>query len=120
MITFYTNFLSIYWKYLCKALFLDYAQCDHLINYTWHVYICPVELAWRGSGVLDCHATARGSIPGVNGVFTELYVLRLIGVPSLNDLAVDKTTSFIDPLLANINRRFVHAVAQKHVSLTSR
>ena len=26
--------------------------------------------------VMDCHATARGSIPGENGVFTELHVLR--------------------------------------------
>ena len=39
-------------------------------------------------------ATARGSIPGRNGVFTELHVLRKgqkMGVPSLNDLAVDGT-----------------------------
>ena len=38
--------------------------------------------------------TARGSIPGGNGVFTELHVLRKgqwKGVPSLNDLAVDGT-----------------------------
>ena len=35
-----------------------------------------VELAWRSGRVLDCHATARGSIPGGNGVFTELHVLR--------------------------------------------
>ena len=26
--------------------------------------------------LMDCHATARGSIPGWNGVFTELHVLR--------------------------------------------
>ena len=26
--------------------------------------------------VMDCHATARGSIPGWKGVKTELHVLR--------------------------------------------
>ena len=34
------------------------------------------ELAWRSGSVMDCHATARGSIPGGNGVLTELHVLR--------------------------------------------
>ena len=34
------------------------------------------ELTWPSSSVMDCHATARGSIPGRNGVFTELHVLR--------------------------------------------
>ena len=41
---------------------------------------------------MDCHATSRGSIPGGNGVKTELHVLRKgheMGLPSLNDLAVD-------------------------------
>ena len=53
-----------------------------------------VELAWRSGSVKDCHATARGSIPSGNGVFTELHVLRkgqLMGKPSLNDLAVEGT-----------------------------
>ena len=43
---------------------------------------------------MDCHTTAQGSIPGGNGVFTELHVLRKgqeKGVTSLNDLAVDGT-----------------------------
>ena len=35
-----------------------------------------VKLAWRSGCIMDCHATARGSIPGGNGVFTELHVLR--------------------------------------------
>ena len=35
-----------------------------------------VELAWRSGSVMDCHATTRGSIPGGNGVFTEIHVLR--------------------------------------------
>ena len=35
-----------------------------------------MELAWHSGRVMDCHATAQGSIPGWNGVFTELLVLR--------------------------------------------
>ena len=57
-------------------------------------YVLTVELAWRSGSVMDSHATARGSIPGWNGVKTELHVLRkghLMGVASLNDLAVDGT-----------------------------
>ena len=40
---------------------------------------CPVvqtELTWRSGSVMDCHATAWGSIPGRNGVFTALHILR--------------------------------------------
>ena len=33
-------------------------------------------MAWRSGSVMDCHATVRGSIPGGNGVKTELHVLR--------------------------------------------
>ena len=33
------------------------------------------ELAWRSGNVMDCHVTARGSIPSGNGVFTELHIL---------------------------------------------
>ena len=33
-------------------------------------------MAWRSGSVMDCQATARGSIPGGNGVKTELHVLR--------------------------------------------
>ena len=43
---------------------------------------------------MDCQVTAWGSIPGGNGVFTEHHVLRkgqFMGVPSLNDLAVEGT-----------------------------
>ena len=35
-----------------------------------------MELVWRRGRVMDCHATAWGSNPGGNGVFTELHVLR--------------------------------------------
>ena len=53
-----------------------------------------VELAWRSGSVMDCHATALGSIPIGNGVKTELHFLRTgqkMGVPSLNDPAVNGT-----------------------------
>ena len=35
-----------------------------------------LQLTWRRGNVMDCHATARGSIPGQNGVFIKLHVLR--------------------------------------------
>ena len=35
-----------------------------------------MELAWRSGSVMDCHLTARGSIPGRDGVFTERHVLH--------------------------------------------
>ena len=41
---------------------------------------------------MDCRGTARGSKPGGYSVKTELFVLRKgqkMGVPSLNDIAVD-------------------------------
>ena len=44
---------------------------------TWNIW-GQVELAWRSDSVMDCHATARGSIPGGNGVLTELHVLRRV------------------------------------------
>ena len=34
-----------------------------------------VILAWHSGSVMDCHATARGSISGGYGVFTELHVI---------------------------------------------
>ena len=33
-------------------------------------------MAWRNGSVMACHATARGSIPGGNGVKTELHPSR--------------------------------------------
>ena len=50
-----------------------------------------MALTWRSGSVMDCHATARGSIPDGSGVKTELDVLRkgqYMGEPYLNDLAV--------------------------------
>ena len=38
-------------------------------------FIC-INSVWRNGCVMDCHATTRGSIPGRDGVKTELHVLR--------------------------------------------
>ena len=35
-----------------------------------------VELAWRSGSLMAGHAATRGSIPGGNGVKTELHALR--------------------------------------------
>ena len=35
-----------------------------------------LQRLWRSGNVMNCHATAPGSIPGRDGVFTELHVLR--------------------------------------------
>ena len=34
------------------------------------------ELAWCSGSEMDCHATARGSIPGGDGVRTKLHAIR--------------------------------------------
>ena len=41
-----------------------------------------MDLSWRSGSVMDCHATARGSMPGGNGVYTELHVLRCGKIPA--------------------------------------
>ena len=59
-----------------------------------HFRAVRTVMAWRSGSVMHCHAPARGSNPGGSGVKTELHVLRKgqwMGVPSLNDLAVDGT-----------------------------
>ena len=52
---------------------------DYLNNFFYRFFIIPdlpnVELAWRSGSVMDCQATAWGSIPSGNGVRTELHVL---------------------------------------------
>ena len=53
-----------------------------------------MELAWCSGCVMDCHTMTQGSIPSGYGVKTKLHVLhkgQQMGVPSLNDLAVDGT-----------------------------
>ena len=42
---------------------------------SWVILKTTVELAWRSSSVMECHAMARGLIPGWNYVFIELHVL---------------------------------------------
>ena len=37
--------------------------------------IVMLERPWRSGNVMNCHATAPGSIPGRDGVFTEFHVL---------------------------------------------
>ena len=46
-------------------------------NFT-HDYIAILigVISWRGDSVMDCHAMAQGSIPGENGVLTELHILH--------------------------------------------
>ena len=38
-----------------------------MIYHTW-ILVYTVKLAWHSGCVMDCHTTARGSIPGWNGV----------------------------------------------------
>ena len=35
-----------------------------------------MEVVWLSGNVMDCHATARGSITGRNGLFIQPHVLR--------------------------------------------
>ena len=49
-------------------------QCDALC--CMHFVVLNNECPWCSGNVMNCHATAPGSIPGRDGVFTELHVLR--------------------------------------------
>ena len=62
----------------CQALCLWHMafQCGSTLVNVPLLRACTKELAWRSGSVMDCHATARGSIPGGYGVLTELHVLR--------------------------------------------
>ena len=68
---------------------------NFLMNHLRKIHGKKYELAWRSGSVMVCHATARCSNPGGNGVFNELHVLRK--VPFLNDLAVDGTLNTTKP-----------------------
>ena len=62
---------------------------------------------------MDCHVTARGSIPGQNDVFIEFHILRkgqLIGMPSLNDLTVDGMLNTTNQLVSQ--KRIIASVLQ--------
>ena len=87
---------------LCIVSLFGFAMVHHfLIGTFWCGNIlvnpalnCQVELVLCSSSVMDCHATAWGSIPDGNDVLTKLLVLRKgqeMGVLSLNDLTVDGT-----------------------------
>ena len=57
----------------------DVFQCCILSSYLKECrcfFTGLVELAWCSGSAMDGQATAWGSIPGRNGVFTELHVLR--------------------------------------------
>ena len=53
---------------------------DRRSHQTWSYYYfltnLRVEPMWRSGSVMDCHATAQGSVPSGNGVKTELHVLH--------------------------------------------
>ena len=51
------------------------SMIDHL-NFIW---MGSYPLTWRSGCIMDCHAKTCGSIPGGNGVKTELRVLRRRG-----------------------------------------
>ena len=85
----------MYFKYLPTFFLLNFA----VSVYHTHILITRKKnqvhfTLLSYSSVMDCHATARGSIPGGSVVKTEQRVLhkgQYMGVPSLNDLAVDGT-----------------------------
>ena len=61
------TYFNIDLKFMCKTV---YCLIWSLSSNT------QVELAWRSGSVIDCHATARGSIPSGNGLSKELQVLH--------------------------------------------
>ena len=72
-----SNFFTNYFPNLNTIYFLQkqYLGLYHPIRFCIGSYV-NVELAWRSGYVMDCHATAWGSICGRNGVFIKLHVLR--------------------------------------------
>ena len=53
---------------------IDYGHCCIISCHGFH---CCIWFEQKSSDcVMDCHATAWGSIPGGDGVKTELHVLR--------------------------------------------
>ena len=76
--------------YMTHLQFLTYVST----NLSKKLQTSLVELVWRSGCVMDCHATARGSIPSRSGVNTELHIIRkgrFMAVASLNDLNVNMT-----------------------------
>ena len=106
----------------CISIIYD----DYFLFHFFHHQIYPLKTLWlflqHGSYLLKTlihtvkdDATARSSIPGGNGVKTELHVLRkgqLMGAPSLNGLAVDRTLNTIFQYITH-----VHFYKIKRISL---
>ena len=67
-------------NFTCKDLWAHAGLRIYAIMLPSSEFLVPhynvVELAWHSGNVIDCHVTARGLIPGGNGVFTELHVLH--------------------------------------------
>ena len=69
---------GIFLKQSKKSIYLPNYRShtkSHLIYHTLPYYPLTyknVDLAWRSSCVMDCHATIRGSIPGGDSVKPEL------------------------------------------------
>ena len=67
-------------KELSLLLSSPYIGCNSILKFNdkfiieLYSEVC-VDLVWRSGSVMDCHATAGGSIPSGNGVKIELHVL---------------------------------------------
>ena len=66
--SFRNNFIAFMWSGY-HAYFLIFLNAVEISTHAQ-------ELVWHSGSVMDCHAMARGSIPGRNGAFTELHILR--------------------------------------------
>ena len=82
----YIYFFSKHYAHRAKKFWVNFSDFLNLFqeneiskglyNREKSVFRSLRELAWRSGCVMDCNATARGSIPGGCGVKTELHVLR--------------------------------------------
>ena len=69
------NHFLIFKNLVVNDFFITNNPISHFNDLFGSVLDFSVELAWHSGSVMDCHATAQGSIPGGNSVFIELYVL---------------------------------------------
>ena len=67
--------LKYEWKELKHTVKFYYRGVPATLLWPRIFQYSKVELAWHSGNVMDCHATARVSIPARNGVFIELHVL---------------------------------------------
>ena len=73
---FYFQTIPVVVLYVMKLVMLFHCMQESHILKCFILCYASVELTWCSGSVMDCHATARGSIPCWNGVFTELHVHR--------------------------------------------